>query len=593
MSLCSSLVLPALLALAQAPDNPEAHAEGRQHYLGRTIARTMHWSGAGWLMRATREDEENGRLLRRWLDVRPGQTVCDLGCGNGYHTLPLAETVGSQGTVFAVDLQPQMLTMLRQRTERAQLDHVRFVEAAVDDPRLPPASCDLVLMVDVYHELSHPVRVLSRVRQALKPGGQVVLVEFRSEDPEVPIKPEHMMTKAQVVREMASHGFALARECDELPWQHAMAFEATPEPGARHAPRELARAFLRAAAGDDPRVVRPFLRSGLDVDELPALPGDARIELRAGPGDRLLAHLRAADGARLGHGRDEVVLRSDDAGRWRIDEVREPARFRRAHGARVPFAAMHPALGAGSHEERIALADELGFDGVAWHTDRLDFVRRECERRGGDLWSAYAVVDVATDQGGGNLHEVLDALAGGPGMLWLALRQTGLAPRDSNGDDAAIALLRPLLEHAHRTGVEVALYPHHGFWLETTGDARRLCERVDDPMLGVCFNLCHFLRTDEHAADQAADDVVAGLRQNRDHLLAVTVNGADRAGTDWASLIRPLGAGDLDLAPALDALDELGFRGPVGLQGYGIRRAPREHLGESMRAWRALHDGRR
>ena len=208
----------------QQPDDPEATAVGRTTYLGREVAHTMHWAGAGWLMRQTREEEENGVALRTWLAVEEGQALCDLGCGNGYHTLPLAQAVGPAGRMFAVDLQPQMLVMLEQRTKDAQLDNVQFVEATVDDPKLPKRSCDLVLMVDVYHELSHPVRVIRRVREALKPGGEVVLVEFRAEDPEVPIKPEHMMSKAQVIREMASHGFALSRETNDLPWQHAMAF---------------------------------------------------------------------------------------------------------------------------------------------------------------------------------------------------------------------------------------------------------------------------------------------------------------------------------------------------------------------------------
>ena len=207
---------------AHRPADPEDTPEGRATYLGREVAHTMHWTGAPWLLRATREDEENGLLLQRWLAVQPKQAVCDLGCGNGYHTLPLAKATGPGGKVFAVDIQREMLQLLAMRTKQAAIDHVELIEGAVDDPKLPANSCDLVLMVDVYHELSHPVRVLSHVRAALKPGGRLVLVEFREEDASVPIKPEHKMSKAQVAAELADNGFRLVASFDELPWQHAL-----------------------------------------------------------------------------------------------------------------------------------------------------------------------------------------------------------------------------------------------------------------------------------------------------------------------------------------------------------------------------------
>ncbi|HEX5051271.1 MAG TPA: methyltransferase domain-containing protein [Planctomycetota bacterium] len=575
-----AMSLAALLAAPQVPRDPEQEPAGRSHYLGREVAQTMHWTGAAWLMRATREDEENGALLRHWLAVQPGQSVCDLGCGNGYHTLPLAETVGAAGKVFAVDVQPQMLTLLQQRSERRQLENIVFVEATADDPKLPPASCDLVLLVDVYHELSHPVRVMAHVRRALKPGGRVVLVEFREEHADVPIKPEHRMSKAQVVREMASHGFTLLAECDELPWQHAMAFGAAGTVGPRFEPAQLLRAFLRAAAGDDRRIVAPFLAPGLAAKDVPALPHDLRTELRAGTDGRLLADLRAADGSRLAPGRDEVVLRCDEQGRWLVEAVR-------ATGPRRPFVAMHTALGSGPVADRIALAHELGFDGVAWDLDRLAEARSTCEALGGDLVSAYAVLDLGDGDvpGGADkrlapVRAAIDALAGGPGMLWLALRNPRLAPRAPSGDEAAIALLRALLVPADAAGVEIALYPHHGLWLETTEDALRLCARINDAHLGVCFNLCHFLRTSD------ASDPAPLLARCGSRLFAVTVNGADVAGEDWTTLIRPLGEGDFDLRGFVATLDAIGFTGPVGLQGFGITQPPREHLSASMKAWR-------
>lgn len=193
-------------------------------YMGRRIAPTMHWRGAEWLLRETRESEEHTSRMLAALGVEPGDTVCDLGCGVGYLTLPLAGLVGEEGRVLAVDVQPEMLDGLRARVNEAGVTNVRPVLGGLADPRLAPRSCDLVVMVDVYHELGYPEQVLAAVRRALKPGGRLVLVEFRAEDPEVPIKPEHKMSRAQVERELAANGFRLASSYGELPWQHLLAF---------------------------------------------------------------------------------------------------------------------------------------------------------------------------------------------------------------------------------------------------------------------------------------------------------------------------------------------------------------------------------
>lgn len=577
------LILLTLLAAPQDRSDPEQGPDGRTHYLGRAVAHTMHWTGASWLLRKTREDEENGVLLRRWLAVQPGQTVCDLGCGNGYHTLPLAEAVGSDGKVFAVDLQPQMLALLRQRAESKHLTNLALVEATVDDPKLPVASCDLVLLVDVYHELSHPVHVMGQVRRALKPNGRVVLVEFRAEDPAVPIKPEHTMTKAQIVREMAAHGLALVDAFEQLPWQHAMAFAPVAEPGPRFGAQQLLRGCLAAASGSDKRILQPYLQATLGADGLPALAAEVRVEWSAGPQDRLLASLATADGVPLPAGHNEAVLARDDAGRWFVEAVRQHQRFARAHGGKRPFVAMHTGTGGGSVDAQATLVRDLGFDGLAWDLDRLAEVRRACEARGGDVFSAYAVLDLGAGfaERLAPLRAAMQALTGGPGMLWLALRNAGVAPRDPSGDDDAAAALNALLADAAATGVEIALYPHHGFWLETAEDALRLCARLDQPRLGLCFNLCHFLRTGDDA------DPAPLLARCREHLLAVTVNGADLEGTDWRTLIRPLGEGNFDLRSFLGTLDALDFDGPVGLQGFGIDRPANEHLAQSMAAWRA------
>ena len=567
----ASLLLANLLP--QGGNDPEQTPAGRTVYLGREIAHTMHWTGAPWLLRATREDEENGALLREWLAVQPGQSVCDLGCGNGYHTLPLAASVGAKGKVYAVDLQPQMLQLLAKRATQQRLGNLEPIEATVDDPKLPPASCDLVLLVDVYHELSHPVRVMGHVRNALRPGGRVVLVEFRAEDPAVPIKPEHTMSKAQVVREMAEHGFALAAQFDGLPWQHAMAFTEAP-PEARLAPRQLVRAFVAAASVGDERVLVPFTSAAVDVRQL----ADPRhIELRAGPAGRVLATL-ATDAPPSPDVRDEIVLEREEAGRWSVVALR----------ARTPtrgFYAMHTGTGGGALDAQAELVHELGFAGLAWDLEQLAAARRACEQRGSDLVSAYAVLDPGDglEQRLVPLREALRDLEGGPGMLWLALRQPGVAARDAKGDAAAIAALQSLLRDAETTGVEIALYPHHGFWLETTVHAQQLCERLQHPRLGLCFNLCHFLRTRE-----ADGDATAALRSCRSHLFAVTLHGADRQGSDWRTLIRPLGDGDFDVGALLATLDAIGFAGPIGLQGFGIDRPAREHLTASMAAGRRL-----
>lgn len=195
-----------------------------KEYLGREVAQTMHWSGAAWLVRHKREREEATTLMRSELRVKPGMVVCDMGCGNGYHTLPLAEAVGEKGKVYAVDVQPEMIEMLRQRIKEKGLKNIEPINSLYHDPKLPPNTCDMILMVDVYHEFSHPVQMLAGMRAALKPDGLLVLAEYRSEDETVPIKVEHKMSKAQINKEMQANGFELRREFDGLPWQHLMFF---------------------------------------------------------------------------------------------------------------------------------------------------------------------------------------------------------------------------------------------------------------------------------------------------------------------------------------------------------------------------------
>lgn len=194
------------------------------HFEGREIAQTMSHLGAGWLTRDSREAEEDTTRLHQALALRPGQTACDVGAGNGYHTVRMARAVGPTGRVLAVDIQPQMLALLQARVDEAGLDNVQTIEGRPGDPRLPAEACDLILLVDVYHELAWPEPMLAAFRRALSERGRLALVEFRAEDPEVPIKRLHKMSKAQIEKELRPRGFVLAESFDGLPWQHLMIY---------------------------------------------------------------------------------------------------------------------------------------------------------------------------------------------------------------------------------------------------------------------------------------------------------------------------------------------------------------------------------
>lgn len=193
-------------------------------YKGREIAQTMHYAGAPWLTRESRDREEDCNKLIAELKLAPGMTICDMGCGNGFYTLRIAKRLGPKGTVYAVDIQPEMLTLLRERAAEVKVKNVKPVLGTLINPEIPEGSCDLILCVDVYHEFSHPEHMLRAMRKALKPDGRLVLVEFRMEDPQVPIKLEHKMSKEQILKELPPNGFKLVREFDGLPWQHAMWF---------------------------------------------------------------------------------------------------------------------------------------------------------------------------------------------------------------------------------------------------------------------------------------------------------------------------------------------------------------------------------
>jgi ubiquinone/menaquinone biosynthesis C-methylase UbiE len=193
-------------------------------YMGREIAQVMGWQGAAWLERPEREQEERIDLLLPELHIAPGMTVADIGAGTGYIARRIARLVGPAGIVDAVDVQPEMIGMLAKLAEREHLPQIRPVLAREDDADLAPASVDVAIMVDVYHELRHPYEVLGSIVRALKPGGRVIFIEYRAEDPAVPIKPLHKMSIEQVKREATAQPLALERVAEPLPLQHILVF---------------------------------------------------------------------------------------------------------------------------------------------------------------------------------------------------------------------------------------------------------------------------------------------------------------------------------------------------------------------------------
>jgi ubiquinone/menaquinone biosynthesis C-methylase UbiE len=243
LSLSLSLVL-AVVTLAQGPLSaqetgatksetaPKTKATPKRvrrdppgYYMGRRIADVMSFAGADWLVRETREQEEQPETMLDTLKIAKGATVADVGAGVGYTSLRLARRVGPSGTVYATDLQPEMLRMLRANAREAGVTNIKPLLATVKETKLPDAAIDLIIMVDVYHESSDPEATLKGLRKALKPGGRLVLVEYRAEDPDVPIKPEHKMTLAQARREVEPQGFTFVDSYEPLPWQHIIVFQ--------------------------------------------------------------------------------------------------------------------------------------------------------------------------------------------------------------------------------------------------------------------------------------------------------------------------------------------------------------------------------
>ncbi len=199
--------------------------QGQHPKSGRRIAQIMGAAGADWLERSERESEENPSKAIELLNFEKGMTVADIGAGSGYYALRIAEIVGPTGKVYATDIQPEMLSILKKRMRQKNVSNVEAILGTEQDPKLPKKSCDLILMVDVYHELSHPQEMLQRLRESLKDTGRLVLLEYRKEDPYVPIRPEHKMSVKEAKLEVEAEGFEFDKVIEELPWQHILIFK--------------------------------------------------------------------------------------------------------------------------------------------------------------------------------------------------------------------------------------------------------------------------------------------------------------------------------------------------------------------------------
>ena len=212
-------ILGSTVVLAQQIVSPGVHPIS-----GRRYAQTMSYLGADWLDRSERIQEEEPDVALDAIKLVVGSTVADVGAGSGYMTVRMAKRVGPTGKVYANDIQPQMLSMLRQRLDKEKIANVELVLGGYDDPKLPANTVDLILMVDVYHEFSEPQKMLRRMRDSLKTGARLVLLEYRKEDPSIPIRPDHKMSVAEAKMEVEAEGFTLSSVDERLPRQHILVF---------------------------------------------------------------------------------------------------------------------------------------------------------------------------------------------------------------------------------------------------------------------------------------------------------------------------------------------------------------------------------
>ncbi len=214
-----------LVAQEQVYTYKKADPQGTgKFYLGREIAPVMSHYGIEWLERSEREEEERVTLLLENMELKRGEVVADIGAGSGYHVVRMSPSVGIKGSIKAVDIQQEMLDFIKNKVKELGLKNVELVKSTEKSAMLPPKTIDKILMVDVYHELEFPLEMGQSMYEALKPGGLVYLIEYRTEDPNVPIKAVHKMSEKQAIKEMKALGLTFVKNINNLPWQHCLVF---------------------------------------------------------------------------------------------------------------------------------------------------------------------------------------------------------------------------------------------------------------------------------------------------------------------------------------------------------------------------------
>lgn len=256
----------------------------------------------------------------------------------------------------------------------------------------------------------------------------------------------------------------------------------------------------------------------------------------------------------------------------------------------LPFFALDNAATDDKHKtakEQVAMLKELGYDGISSRGgEGLAEMADELDRNGLQLFTVYLGVNIDSDQPayGQELIDAIEVLKGRNAMLWLFVRSNKLKPSDLAGDERAKKIIREVAEMAAKSKVRIALYPHHGFWVESVQDALRVAKDVDRANVGVTFNLCHWLRVDDEKNMKSL--IVSAMP----HLFVVSINGADSGGKDWKTLIQTLDRGTFDVRKFLDTLADAGYTGPIGFQGYGIGGDAYDNLERTMNAWRELNE---
>lgn len=264
-----------------------------------------------------------------------------------------------------------------------------------------------------------------------------------------------------------------------------------------------------------------------------------------------------------------------------------------ARGLTNPFFAMDTATDAKnkSASQQVQMLKELGYAGIGyWERDRergvsgLAEMLEELDKHGLKAYPVYfgVYIDSDRDKYSPILPEAIKLLKGRDTAIWLYVSSSTYKVSSPQGDRRAVEIIRDVAEMAEQSGVRVALYPHHKSWLERVEDAMRLAKKVNRKNVGVTFNLCHWLRVGEE------ENMRQVLESAMPYLFVVTINGADRGGKNWNELIKPLDSGTFDVYKFLKTLKELGYTGPIGLQGFGVKGDAYQNLKRSMEAWRSF-----